>query len=112
MNYENSPQSTSPLRTVELGSHEWFNGLRDLLAACGAGTNKNDRVEVLIAACISDGLDTGSRIIGVAKLLGFHPRHAGKTLNLGTGNNPRVNLWRRSDEGQYSLHSEAADATT
>ncbi len=91
--------ATTFATSEEICTAEWFNGLREILAE-REDLNKNDKVHVLIAACISDGVNAGPQIVGVAKCLGFNPRHAGKILTLGAGH-----FWRRSEEGQYTLLS-------
>jgi hypothetical protein len=71
-----------------------FRDLRDLMQACG--TNKNDKVDVLITALIDRGMDTGHRIIGAAKRLDFDGQHAGIRLSEGVSHR-----WSRDEGGKY-----------
>jgi hypothetical protein len=76
----------------------FFIDMRVMLRSC-LGANKNERVTIVILACIEAGINRGSRIVAVAKQLDFHPQHAGNILNQGL----KAKLWHRSDEGIYSL---------
>jgi hypothetical protein len=78
-----------------------FDGFRRLLANCGAGANRHDQVIVLILACIGAGLDTGPRIIGAARHLGFNPQHTGLILKKHCGRDPARHHWSRDDAGRY-----------
>lgn len=60
-----------------------FRRLRELMQACKA--NKNDRMIVLIAACIDEGFDRYPRIMGAVKCLGFDDHHARIILNKSIG---------------------------
>lgn len=81
-----------------------FRRLRQLKADCGP--NKHDQATALITACIMEGMDTGKRIIGALKVLGFDPQHVGIILNEGTGLDPERHHWRRDQEGTYAVHGE------
>lgn len=81
-----------------------FNRLRGLLASCGEASNQNERVTVLISACIDEGINTGPQIVGVVKALGFNPRHVGAMLKNDCGSSPTRHRWLRGTDGIYSLH--------
>lgn len=86
----------------------FFQGLRDLDGQCRSrGVNKHDRAIVLIIACIEEGLNTGPRIVGALRKLGFNPRHVGMHLREGTGGDPQRHRWQRVEDGRYFLHEEA-----
>lgn len=91
--------ATASSQTEVVGSSAWFNELRELLAAC-EGANKNEKADALFAACISQGVNTGPRLVALAKHMGFDRSHAGARLKKGVGH-----LWRRSEEGEYTLLS-------
>lgn len=80
-----------------------FGRLNALLRDITPGTNKNDRVTALIAACIAEGKATRKEIIGIAVQLGFHPRHVASFLEYGIGNDPDSGHWRRNRDGSFSL---------
>lgn len=71
-----------------------FRRLRELMEACKA--NKNDRMIVLIAACIDEGFDKWPRIEGAVKCLGFDDHHARIVLNKSIGIQ-----WTRDESGIY-----------
>jgi hypothetical protein len=60
----------------------------------------------VITACICEGMDTGKRIVGALKRLGFHPHHAWIMLEAVTGSEAEPYYWYRDDEGHYRLHDE------
>lgn len=76
------------------------------MASCGPNANKHDQANVLISACIMEGLDNGARIVGALKRLGFRPRHVSIVLKEGTGGSASSSHWRRDARGRYSLHEE------
>jgi hypothetical protein len=76
----------------------FFEGLRDLQER--SGPNQNDQVTMLIHACIDEGINTGTWIIGTIVSLDFKRGHVGAVLNSGKGTR-----WARSTEGIYTnLH--------
>jgi len=72
-----------------------FRRLRQLMMDC-AKANSHDRLTMVIAACIDEGITTGTRIVGVARKLGFDAQHAGILLTGGIGSH-----WSRGEDGQY-----------
>ena len=99
-----SASSGRPVETASLPSdapdaevNAIFERLRGLMKDCGRpGANKHDRMIVLIAACIDEGINTGTRIVGVAKRLEFDGQHAGIVLSTGVGR-----YWERDENGTY-----------
>lgn len=71
-----------------------FRRLRELMQSCKA--NKNDRMIVLITACIDEGFNQSSRIRGAVKCLGFDDQHARIILNKSIGSQ-----WTRDESGIY-----------
>lgn len=63
--------------------------------------NNNDRVHMLINACISEGLNTGPRITGHLESLGLNRRHAGILLAKGRMREPLWPNWGRREDGTY-----------
>ena len=78
--------------------------LRALEIACGTGANKNERVIVLIHACIHAGCNTKGAIQQALGLLGWNVSHALIILSKSTGNNPTLYRWRRDEAGIYTNH--------
>ncbi len=87
-------------------TNAFFEGLRELLAACGPKPDRNDAAVVLITACIEGGWDTRPRIVGALKRLGLDHRHVAIILKRGTGDNPRLHRWKCDAEGRYTLHED------
>jgi hypothetical protein len=85
-----------------------FDGFRQLMAECGPTVNKHDLVNVLISACIDQGLNTGPRIVGALDALGFNRRHVGMLLKEGRGEEAERHTWKRNQQGQYTLHKRTA----
>ena len=75
--------------------------LHALKAACGS--NKNDCVDVLIEACVAEGLDTRSQIVRALRELGFGNDHVNIRLNKGTGVHPEGFRWSLGANGRYTL---------
>jgi hypothetical protein len=61
---------------------------------------------MLINACIGEGIDTGSRIIGVLARLGYNKQHAGITLKAGLKKEPKWPNWGRNQDGSYQAPPE------
>ncbi|WP_375381524.1 hypothetical protein [uncultured Sphingomonas sp.] len=59
-----------------------------------------DRLTVLITACIDRGMNTRLRIVGAARQKNFNADRTSKFLTAATGT-----LWMRGKEGIYSLKS-------
>lgn len=66
-----------------------------------AKANKHDRAHLLINACISEGLNTGSRITGALERLGLNRHHAGICLAGGLQREPLWPNWGRREDGTY-----------
>lgn len=66
-----------------------------------AGLNKNERVDTLINACITEGLDNGVRIVGAITKLGFTRRHVGIQLKTGLRRDPEWPFWGQRADGTY-----------
>ena len=84
-----------------------FRNLRALdQSLVDSGVNKNDRVLLLINACINQGIDTGARIVGTVVQLGFNRQHVGMTLKHGLQRQPEWPNWGRHDAGTYYAPEE------
>lgn len=90
----------SPFQSRE-DLNAFFQGLRELDQACRPNGNKHDRVTALICACIDEGIDTGPRVVGAIKRLGFNAQHVGKLLHDHTGSDPARHHWQRTEAGRY-----------
>ncbi|OHD05234.1 MAG: hypothetical protein A3E77_01660 [Sphingopyxis sp. RIFCSPHIGHO2_12_FULL_65_19] len=88
---------------VRSGPAALFGRLSTLLRNIAPGTNRNDQVMALIAACISEGVVTKREIIAVTGLLGFKRYHVTQHLDYGVGHDRASGLWRRNRDGSYSL---------
>lgn len=62
---------------------------------------KPDRVQMLINACISQGVNNGKRIVGVLVSLGFNDVHVRTVLAKGIRREPEWPEWGKSLEGVY-----------
>lgn len=100
-------RSAAHIRITKKEPTNYIGGLRALLEGLPPGVNKHDRADVLIEACISDGVVMGSEIIALAAQLGFTPGHVNIRLKLGAGGNPDVYRWQRDKEGRYSLYDRS-----
>ena len=94
--------------SVDVQTAEMFDRLRELDYACGPDANKHDRATALIAACIAEGVNTKSRIIGVLATLGFNRGHIAKWLGMHTGSNPVRHWWKRDEAETYHLLTDTA----
>ena len=74
-----------------------FRRLRELHATMSENENRHTCVNILISACIDEGIDTGKRITGAIGRLGFSKKHAGIILKDGTGTR-----WKADALGKYS----------
>ncbi|MAN13155.1 MAG: hypothetical protein CL945_00265 [Dinoroseobacter sp.] len=76
--------------------------LRDLdRHLISAGMKKHDRAHALINASISEGVETGTRIVSVLAKLGFDKRHVGIMLKTGLQTMPEWPNWGCNDDGKY-----------
>lgn len=76
---------------------EIFQRLRELKSALARPINADNRLTVIIAACIDEGINTSDRILGAARQLGFDIRHTRRVLNSGVSH-----TWNRSADDQFS----------
>jgi hypothetical protein len=81
-----------------------FSNLRRLKASQRFRLTKHDLAQLLIAACISEGIDSGRRITGALQALGLNRQHAGMMLKDGTGDDPAFHWWFIDAGGRYALH--------
>lgn len=77
-----------------------FKSLQHVLDTFASGCNRHEQLILMIEACIGEGINTASQIIGTLKLLGFNAQHIGMALN---DLNPIAHRWQRSEDGVYSL---------
>ncbi len=70
------------------------------LAPC---LSKHDRVSMLIAVCIVEGITDGKLICAALKLLGSNPQHVGMILNKGSASMPPEHRWYKDADGHYRL---------
>ena len=80
-----------------------FARLRRLKASLRFKVHKHDLAQVLIAEIISEGIDSGKRIVGVLRTLGLNAQHAGIMLKDGTGDDPAFYWWDIDADGHYFL---------
>lgn len=78
--------------------NEFYERLERLLDEHGAGLNKNDQARLLIAACVTEGINIVSQIITAVAPLGFDPRHLGALMN-----SDQDGWWRRARGGVLTL---------
>jgi hypothetical protein len=65
------------------------------------GQNRHVQAHALIYACIGEGIDNGSQIVGVLGKLGFDKQHAGMTLQKGLQRQPEWPNWGLGPDGKY-----------
>ncbi len=98
MNTHQHPLAAAPISATASWTperwDEFHQGLEHLLAEHGAGLNRNDQARLLIAACVSEGINTVPKIITAVAPIGFNPRHLGVLMN-----NDQDGWWRRADRG-------------
>ncbi len=81
--------------SVELPTITFFRGLRAMLDGCHL-VNKNEKMILVIKACIDQGFNQSKRLAGVASTLGFERQHAMIILKSGVGT-----YWHRDEQGHY-----------
>lgn len=86
-----------------------FRRLRTLKKALRPHVDSNLLAIEMIKAIISEGWDTGPRIVGTMTQLGFNQKHAGSTLGKNRGSNPERHYWRREEDGHYVVHDAPSD---
>jgi hypothetical protein len=90
-----------------------YRRLRDLKRALRRHLDGNLLAIEMIKVVIEEGWNTGPRIVGTMKQLGFDGKHAGATLAKNRGENPNVHHWQRDLEGRYQvLHSTTEEQNT
>lgn len=72
-------------------------------ATLDPGINKHDRVSVLIAVCIAEGITKGSLIRSALMELGYDGSHVAIVLKKGSGSMPPESRWYRDESGAYRL---------
>lgn len=105
----NDPVTVLPLQQPASSKSEdakVFQRLRWLKRTLGEKPNKHDLAIMLVSACILEGLDRRSRIVGALRTIGLDQAHIVLTLKHGTGSDPVRHRWELDHEGRYHLHSE------
>jgi hypothetical protein len=95
--------STNPVTPPDL-----VDRIRELVAACGPASSRNDRAIIAIVYCISEGIDAKDHIVKSLKRAGFKASHAAKLLDDCEGAFPESHHWRLGADGRYSLHEDEA----
>lgn len=96
-------QASAP-RTVQVVDNDaLYDSLYRLNSVLCPGLNKNDRAILLITACISQGANVRSMIIGMLSGLGLKPSHIAVILKRETGTILGRARWRIESDGTYSL---------
>lgn len=73
--------------------------IRAMLDGCRTA-DRNELLVIAVVALIGEGVDTGPRIVGAARRLGFQAAHAGAVLRAGERGRAR---WRRGADGVYAV---------
>jgi hypothetical protein len=95
-----TPVETEPGLTSDASPEEVaavLKGIDELLAACRE-CNSNDRLQVLIIACIERGINTRGRIVGTGTHKGFNEKQIQRVVQTFTGVR-----WRRNRDQTYSV---------
>lgn len=66
--------------------------------------NSNDRLDMLITACLDLGIATRADIRMYLAALGRNPNRVVIRLNKGTGSNPLRHRWGQTETGLYFEH--------
>jgi hypothetical protein len=85
---------------------DFIAALRRLDTSIQDGTNKHDRVDTLIAACIAMGVGTLDCIEGAVTACGYHRAHVLIRLAKNTGPDPVAKRWWHDDDGCYHNHPD------
>lgn len=85
---------------------EFIVALRSLDACIQDGTNKHDRVDTLIAACIENDIATFDCIVSAVTACNYHTSHVQLRIAKNTGNDPIAKRWWRDQDGQYHNHPD------
>lgn len=72
-------------------------------ATLDTGINKHDRVSVLIALCIAEGITKGSLIRRALMELHYDGSHVAIVLKKGSGSMPPESRWHKDGNGHYRL---------
>lgn len=82
--------------------------IRGMLKLCQS-EDRNTQAMLAITALIEGGIDTGPRIVGTAKNLGFKPAHFGAVLKKSTGSVRGHHSWKRKSNGIYEVLGAASE---
>ena len=107
MNNDNAKPNPSPEEVDAT-----FRRLRALKKALRPHLDSNLLASEMIKAVITEGWDTGPRIRGTMKQLGFNEDHAGITLAKNRGYDPKRHHWSRGDDHRYIVHEDEAGEHT
>ncbi|WP_066559743.1 hypothetical protein [Sphingobium sp. TKS] len=81
----NAKRSAASIKIIKRDPSDLIGGLRAMLDRLGPEVNKHDRADILIKACIGEGVNTASRIFEIAARLGFSHGHVPIRLKHGIG---------------------------
>lgn len=99
-----APREASAPRIAQVVDKDaLYDSLYRLNSALFPSINKNDRAILLITACISQGANVRSVIIGMLSGLGLNPSHVAVILRRETGTILGRARWRIESDGTYSL---------
>jgi len=82
----NLKRSAASIKIIKRDPSDLIGGLRSMLDRLGPEVNKHDRADILIKACIGEGVNTASQIFEIAARLGFSHGHVPIRLKHGIGN--------------------------
>lgn len=92
----NAKRSAASIRIIKRDPSDLIGGLRAMLDRLGPEVNKHDRADILIKACIGEGVNTASQIFEIAARLGFSHGHVPIRLKQGIGHH-----WTVDAAGRY-----------
>ncbi|MHA0328814.1 hypothetical protein [Sphingomonas melonis] len=106
------PLSNTPPSAVaessDIAFYRLILAIRDMLKRCQS-EDRNTQAMLAITALIEGGVNTGPRIVGTAKNLGFKPAHFGAVLKKSTGSVRGHHLWNRKSGGVYEVLGPASE---
>lgn len=92
----------SSMHVTQPSPADMFDDLQKLIAVSG-NSNRHELVNILIQACLSEGIDTRSEIIASITPHGFKSSHIAIVLKEDAGTDRARHWWHRDALGRYHI---------